>query len=45
MNPLHGCIDLQINGLGGIDFNQKNLSWDSWHRAIELLGKDGTKKN
>lgn len=42
MNPLHGCIDLQINGLGGIDFNQKNLSSDSWHRAIELLGKDGT---
>lgn len=37
-----GLVDLQINGLGGIDFNQADLHEDQWRQAIELLGQDGT---
>lgn len=40
--PSQGLVDLQINGLGGIDFNQTELEQEPWRRAIELLGRDGT---
>ena len=43
MSRIDGWVDLQINGLGGIDFNQKDLSEQDWNRAVELLGLDGTK--
>ena len=42
MKPVQGWVDLQINGLGGIDFNQPDLNEDRWIKAIELLGQDGT---
>lgn len=35
-------IDLQINGLQGVDFNASNLSGEDWDRALNALSKDGT---
>lgn len=36
-------IDLQINGLHGIDFNASNLSDEDWDRALRALSNDGTR--
>jgi len=30
-------IDLQVNGYGGVDFNQEDLSADALHRACQML--------
>jgi N-acetylglucosamine-6-phosphate deacetylase len=42
MTRQRGYVDLQINGIGGIDFNESNLSALSWERALEWLAQDGT---
>ena len=42
MTRERGYVDLQINGIGGIDFNESNLSALSWERALEWLAQDGT---
>lgn len=34
-------IDLQVNGYGGVDFNQNDLSLDGLRKACELLRADG----
>ncbi len=34
-------FDLQVNGYGGIDFNQDDLSAGDLHRACEALANDG----
>ena len=34
-------FDLQVNGYGGVDFNQDDLSADDLHRACELLESHG----
>ncbi len=34
-------FDLQVNGYGGIDFNQDDLTADALHRACERLQADG----
>jgi N-acetylglucosamine-6-phosphate deacetylase len=34
-------FDLQVNGYGGVDFNQDDLSADDLHRACEKLHADG----
>lgn len=36
-------IDLQINGLHGIDFNASHLSDNDWDRALRALSEDGTR--
>lgn len=36
-----GCFDLQINGYGGVDFNDDSLSADGLHRACTALAADG----
>jgi len=36
-------VDLQINGLAGIDFNAEQLSEQAWRVACEALSKDGTR--
>jgi N-acetylglucosamine-6-phosphate deacetylase len=35
-------VDLQINGVAGIDFNSIDLSSDAWSEACLALGQDGT---
>jgi N-acetylglucosamine-6-phosphate deacetylase len=35
------CVDLQVNGYAGVDFNQDNLSAADLHTACELLREDG----
>ncbi|MCY3006369.1 MAG: N-acetylglucosamine-6-phosphate deacetylase [Planctomycetota bacterium] len=42
MTQHHGYVDLQINGIGGIDFNESNLLPSSWESALERLAQDGT---
>jgi N-acetylglucosamine-6-phosphate deacetylase len=42
MTRQRGYVDLQINGIGGIDFNESNLSALPWERALEWLAQDGT---
>lgn len=37
-----GFIDLQVNGYGGIDFNQDHLTAEQLHAACERLTADGT---
>jgi N-acetylglucosamine-6-phosphate deacetylase len=37
-----GYIDLQINGLKGVDFNSSTLSVEAWDSALEALASDGT---
>jgi N-acetylglucosamine-6-phosphate deacetylase len=37
-----GYIDLQINGLNGVDFNSSMLSDEAWDLALEALANDGT---
>jgi N-acetylglucosamine-6-phosphate deacetylase len=34
-------FDLQVNGYGGVDFNQDDLTPDALHRACERLAADG----
>ncbi|HYO11340.1 MAG TPA: hypothetical protein VER17_20415 [Tepidisphaeraceae bacterium] len=34
-------VDLQVNGYGGVDFNQDDLSAEDLHRACEKLEQDG----
>jgi N-acetylglucosamine-6-phosphate deacetylase len=34
-------FDLQVNGYGGVDFNQSDLSPDALHRACAALEQDG----
>jgi N-acetylglucosamine-6-phosphate deacetylase len=34
-------FDLQVNGYGGVDFNQDELTADQLHRACERLDSDG----
>jgi N-acetylglucosamine-6-phosphate deacetylase len=36
-----GFFDLQVNGYGGVDFNQDNLNAADLHRACERLEDDG----
>ncbi len=36
-----GAFDIQVNGYGGVDFNQDDLSPDDLHRACEALARDG----
>ncbi|HOF17432.1 MAG TPA: N-acetylglucosamine-6-phosphate deacetylase [Phycisphaerae bacterium] len=36
-----GYFDLQVNGYGGVDFNQDALSADDLHRACERFRADG----
>ena len=36
------CVDLQINGIGGIDFNQADLQEDCWLSALDWLDQDRT---
>lgn len=43
MTPIDGWVDLQINGLGGVDFNCRDLSEAHWDHAVAQLGQDGTK--
>ncbi|MFN9605987.1 MAG: N-acetylglucosamine-6-phosphate deacetylase, partial [Planctomycetota bacterium] len=35
-------VDLQINGLAGIDLNSIDLPTGAWHAACLALGQDGT---
>lgn len=35
------CVDLQVNGYAGVDFNQDNLSAADLHAACKLLREDG----
>jgi N-acetylglucosamine-6-phosphate deacetylase len=35
------CVDLQVNGYAGVDFNQDDLSDADLHRACKLLREDG----
>ncbi len=40
MNPPGGHIDLQVNGYGGVDFNQDNLSSEDLRLACEAMRRD-----
>ncbi len=37
-----GFVDLQINGLFGVDFNQSSITQEEWSLARDVLTKDGT---
>jgi len=37
-----GFVDLQINGLFGVDFNQRAITQEEWSLARDVLTKDGT---
>ena len=39
---MQGFVDLQINGVQGVDFNAASLNRDEWSRALEALRDDGT---
>ena len=39
---MHDCIDLQINGYAGIDFNAPGLSVEAVREVTERLAADGT---
>jgi N-acetylglucosamine-6-phosphate deacetylase len=39
--PAGGYFDLQVNGYGGVDFNQDALTPDQLHRCCETLRADG----
>src|SRR4051812_46821000 len=34
-------VDLQVNGYGGVDFNQDEIALDALHRACEMLQSHG----
>lgn len=40
MNPAGGYIDLQVNGYGGVDFNQDDLSSENLRRVCEAMRRD-----
>lgn len=40
MMPAGGYVDLQVNGYGGVDFNQDGLTPESLRRACEALRRD-----
>ncbi|MFO0013668.1 MAG: N-acetylglucosamine-6-phosphate deacetylase [Planctomycetota bacterium] len=42
--PTSPYVDLQINGLAGIDFNAIDLSDDAWEQACLALYRDGTER-
>jgi N-acetylglucosamine-6-phosphate deacetylase len=35
-----GCFDLQVNGYGGVDYNQDALTSDELHRSMTVLQRD-----
>lgn len=39
--PPPQCVDLQVNGYAGVDFNQDNLSAADLHQACQRLREDG----
>ena len=39
---MNGCIDLQVNGYGGVDFNAPGLSVEAVREVTERLEADGT---
>jgi N-acetylglucosamine-6-phosphate deacetylase len=41
---VNGYVDLQVNGYGGVDFNDDALSAEGLHSACELLRKHGVEK-
>jgi N-acetylglucosamine-6-phosphate deacetylase len=41
MTPPQRFFDLQVNGYGGVDFNQDDLSAEDLHRACDKLASDG----
>ena len=41
MTPSGGYIDLQVNGYGGVDFNQDNMSAEDMHSMCMKLQSDG----
>ncbi|HEY1685331.1 MAG TPA: hypothetical protein VGG19_11250 [Tepidisphaeraceae bacterium] len=41
MSDLPTYFDLQVNGYGGVDFNQDDLTAEQLHRACEKLSNDG----
>src|SRR5258707_3182510 len=38
---MSGFLDLQVNGYGGVDFNQDNLTAEQFAGACERLAADG----
>ncbi|MFT5105528.1 MAG: N-acetylglucosamine-6-phosphate deacetylase [Verrucomicrobiales bacterium] len=36
-----GSFDIQVNGYGGVDYNQDDLSAEELHRSCEMLRADG----
>ena len=40
--PASGFVDLQINGLNGVDFNSDHVSDEAWQLALEALAADST---
>ena len=41
MADVKGFFDLQVNGYGGVDFNQDDLTAEGLHQACEKLAADG----
>ena len=41
MSEPQSYFDLQVNGYGGVDFNQDELNAEELHRALKYLEKDG----
>src|SRR5439155_23375240 len=41
MTAASGYFDIQVNGYGGVDFNQDDLTPEMLHRACEKLSADG----
>src|SRR5439155_6606646 len=41
MTAASGYFDIQVNGYGGVDFNQDDLTPEMLHRACERLLADG----
>jgi N-acetylglucosamine-6-phosphate deacetylase len=39
--PMNGTFDLQVNGYGGVDFNQDDLTPEQLHLACAALQRDG----
>lgn len=37
----HGFVDLQVNGYGGVDFNQDGLTPEALHHACDVMRRDG----
>lgn len=39
---MQGFVDLQINGIQGVDFNSASISVSDWNLALQALRDDGT---